>query len=130
MDPAEKIIGKPIIAGGVVFATSFVPTTNDPCQSGGRGFLYAFDYMCRPFGKSFNPITEGSTYAIQVFPTSSRNDAISGARMSLGLGVPSQPVLDSTGKYIIVQTSNAEIFRVNVNLEEKMNQIKGWTEKD
>jgi len=128
LDPSEKIIGKPVIAGGVVFVTSFIPTTNDPCQAGGSGFLYAFDYLCRPFAKGFLPIDQGSS-GLLVFPTSGA-DTISGARVSLGLGVPSQPVLDSTGKFIIVQTSNAEIFRVGVNLEEKTTQIKGWTEKD
>jgi hypothetical protein len=83
--------------------------------------------MCRPFAKGFFPISEGASGLLS-FPTSA--GAISGMRASLGVGVPSQPVLDSTGKFIIVQTSNAEIFRVAVKLEEKMNQIKGWTEKD
>ena len=128
LESGEKVINKATIAGGVVFFTSFKPVTNDPCSVGGEGYLYAFNYLCQPFSSGFNPI--GTTaLAVETFPGSS-TDSISGARVTLGAGVPSQPVLDSTGKFIIVQTSNAELFRVSVNLQEKMVQIKGWTEKD
>jgi type IV pilus assembly protein PilY1 len=127
-ESGERVTSKATIAGGVVFFTSFKPVTNDPCSVGGEGYLYAFNYLCQPFSSGFNPI--GTTaLTVETFPGSS-TASISGARVTLGAGVPSQPVLDSTGKYIIVQTSNAEIFRVSVNLQEKMVQIKGWTEKD
>ncbi len=129
-ETGEKVIGKPLIAGGVAFFTSFKPTTNDTCQAGGAGYLYAFDYMCRPFPPGFNPF-QNTTLGVETFPGPlGEADMISGARVSLGAGVPSQPVLDSTGKFIIVQTSNAELFRVSVNLEERMIQIKGWNEKN
>jgi len=136
LDQGEKIIGKPVIAGGVVYVTTFVPTTNDPCQSGGSGYLYAFDYQCRPI---FRVPPEGTRL---IAFRGGEPGFMYGARMSLGVGVPSQPVLDSTGKFIIVQTSQAEITRVELGPGgpdggsgmpppgEKMIQIKGWTERD
>ncbi len=92
--------------------------------------MYAFDYMCRPFPPGFNPLQDNSL-GVETFPgPAGQPDVISGARVSLGAGVPSQPVLDSTGKFVIVQTSNAELFRVGVGLEERMQQIRGWAEKE
>jgi type IV pilus assembly protein PilY1 len=130
LESGEKVIGKPLIAGGVVFFTSFKPVTNDPCNAGGEGYLYAFDYMCRPFPPGFNPIQDNSL-GVETFPgPTGQSDVISGARANLGAGVPSQPVLDSSGKFVIVQTSNAELFRVAVGLEERMQQIRGWAEKE
>ena len=94
----EKVIGKPLIAGGVAFFTSFKPRHNDTCKAGGAGYLYAFDYMCRPFAPGFNPFQDNSL-GVETFPgPAGQPDVISGARVSLGAGVPSQPVLDSSGK--------------------------------
>ncbi len=114
-------------SGRVVFFTTFKPESNDQCKAGGIGYLYVFDYLCRPFPPGFKAIQAGA-FEVLPFPTG-LTDQISGARGNIGPGVPSQPILDSTGKFVIVQTSNAELFRIPVNLEERMQQIKGWMEK-
>jgi type IV pilus assembly protein PilY1 len=129
-ESGEKVIGKPLIAGGVVFFTSFKPVTNDPCNAGGEGYLYAFNYLCQPFAPGFNPIQDRSLGVETFSGLTGQEGSISGARVTLGAGVPSQPVLDSSGKFVIVQTSNAELFRVSVALQEKMQQIKSWIEKE
>jgi type IV pilus assembly protein PilY1 len=128
----EKVINKPLIAGGVVFFTTFKPMaqSEDPCKAGGVGYLYAFDYMCDSFAAGFNPIVDMGDDMV-TFVSSNRdadNPQIYGARVQLGLGVPSQPVLDSSGKYLIVQRSTAEIDRKEVNLQTPPVELKGWRE--
>ncbi len=130
-EPGEKVIGKPLIAGGIVFFTTFKPTSGDACNPGGTAYLYAFDYMCQAFPIGFNPIANVSlcsaTFAAN--PTSS-DSPIFGVQVNLGTGIPSQPVIDSTGGFLTIQLSNARFKTVPVNLLEKMSQIQGWQEKE
>ena len=43
--PGERILYSPLVAGGLVFLTTFVPN-DDPCSSGGKGYLYILKYDC------------------------------------------------------------------------------------
>ncbi len=129
----EKIINKPLIAGGVVFVTSFVPisSASDVCGVGGAGYLYAFDYMCQAFPPGFNPIPDGNNMVTFGGGSGGGSTAgIYGTRVDLGLGVPSQPVLDSSGQYVIVQTSSGQLSRVGVNLLSPPANLKGWKESN
>ena len=131
----ERVIGKPLIAGGVVFFTSFVPSalstaTSASCQAGGTGYLYLFDYCCNQsdcpgWPPGFNPLTDPTAAAVN-FQRSS-ND-LYGVQVNLGSGVPSQPVLNSTGSQVIIQMSTAQIKSVGVNLAQPPNQVQGWRE--
>jgi type IV pilus assembly protein PilY1 len=134
-ETGEKVINKPLIAGGVVFFTSFVPisSASDVCGVGGSGYLYAFDYMCQAFPEGFNPIPSGTnmiTLTSTSSTSSSSSSSITGVRVDLGLGVPSQPVLDSSGKYVIVQTSSGQLSRIGVNLLTPPTSLKGWKENN
>ncbi len=134
IDTGEKVINKPLIAGGVVFFTTFIPIAKDTdqCSAGGNGYLYAFDYMCGVFPPGFNPIAELGTNIITMpggSGTSGSSPPIYGARVDLGAGVPSQPVLDSSGKFLIVQSSVGSLQRVKVNLLTPPSLVKGWKEK-
>jgi len=51
-------------------------------------------------------------------------------RGSLGSGMPSKPVLDSSGEHVLVQTSDAKIHRISVTLPKKPLYLKGWKEKE
>ena len=129
----EKVINKPLIAGGVVFFTSFVPisSASDVCGVGGSGYLYAFDYMCQAFPLGFNPIPAGTNMVtLPAGSGSSSATPMYGVKVDLGLGVPSQPVLDSTGKYVIVQTSSGQLSRVGVNLLTPPANLQGWKESN
>ena len=44
--PGERILYSPLVAGGLVFITTFVPN-DDPCSSGGKGYLYILKYNCK-----------------------------------------------------------------------------------
>jgi type IV pilus assembly protein PilY1 len=128
-DKGEKVINKPLIAGGIVFVTTFSPLkqADDPCMAGGRSYLYAFDYMCQPFPDGFRPFPDIISYTIKANTTGSQ---ILGQKADLGLGVASQPVLDSTGNSLIIQNSQGQITRVQVNLLSPVASLKGWKERD
>jgi type IV pilus assembly protein PilY1 len=130
-EPGEKVIGKPLIAGGIVFFTTFKPTSGDACQPGGSAYLYAFDYMCQAFPVGFNPIKDVSLCSATFAASTATSDSpLFGVQVDLGAGVPSQPVLDSSGSFLTIQLSNARFKTIGVNLLEKMAQIQGWQEKE
>jgi hypothetical protein len=51
-------------------------------------------------------------------------------RAKLGGGMPSHPVLDSSGEHVLIQTSDAKIHRIKVDLPQKPFYLKGWREED
>ncbi len=132
--PGERVTNNPLIAGGLVFFTTYVPNS-DPCSSVGEGYLYIFDYMCKPFPDDFNPINDPAFQDLVTFfypggGTTENGYNPVGVRVSLGTGLPSAPVLDSTGQHVIIQSSNADLLKIGIELIEKGLQIRGWTEKE
>jgi type IV pilus assembly protein PilY1 len=124
----ERIVNKPVIAGQLVFVTTLEPTLN-PCEGGGYGYLYIFHYMCRVFPEGFDPTEyiDESIYSILRFESSDGTDStMFGARVSLGSGIPSQPVLDSTGDNLLIQKSDGSLTRLETNLLTKPLSVKGW----
>jgi type IV pilus assembly protein PilY1 len=121
--PGEKVLGKPLVAGGLVFFTTYVPQAST-CGAGGNSYLYVVDYMCRPLQS--NPLRDAGL-ATTIYYSSDGSD-MSAVRASLGEGMPSQPVLDSTGEHVLIQTSDAEIKRIKVELPSSDN-FKGWHEE-
>jgi len=132
--PGERVVDSALVAGGLVFVTTFIPN-DDPCVSGGGdSYLYVFDYMCRPL--SYDPLQYsglehewlglGGGWTPGNLPPGTQASAV---RASLGEGMPSHPVLDSSGKYVLVQTSDAQIHRIRVELPVRPLYLKGWKEK-
>jgi len=121
----ERITTKPLIAGGLVFVTSYVPST-DPCLPQGLGYLYAFNYTCSVLPDGFTPFTPVDN-PTPIYGTTT--DYMLGQVLTLGAGVPSAPVLDSSGKKVIIQMSDGTIRTVDVNLLIKRIQVKGWRER-
>ncbi|NTV41980.1 MAG: hypothetical protein HGA63_01650, partial [Syntrophobacteraceae bacterium] len=129
--PGERVIDSALVAGGYVFFTTFVPST-DPCVPGGKANLYVLDYMCQPLTDI--PIVGGSGITVryrnaQTGAWSSTQPAHVGAvQVSLGEGMPSRPVLDSKGENLLVQTSDARLIKLSVDLGKSGKAtIKGWT---
>ncbi len=122
----ERVINRGLIAGGLFFATTYVPSSA-PCTTLGTGNLLIFDYMCAPFPDTFNPLPTGTT-AINLAPkTGTGTIGVSvDLTASSGTGVPSAPVLDSTGKNVIVQMSNASLLKVPVILKQMPVSAFGW----
>lgn len=133
----ERIVSKPLVAGGMVFFTTFVPDT-DPCSSGGEGYLYILDYMCRPFlGNPLRNLQAGFEYqwfdrqanqwktGAPPFGGSDQtsNPLVAAFRVNLGKGMPSSPKL--VGNKVMTQTSQAKIIEVNVEGLKGV-EIVGW----
>jgi len=134
----ERVIDSALVAGGLVFFTTFVPSS-DPCTSGGYAYLYAVDYLCRDLG-STDPLAHSgfskqTTFSFQSLAAGQYGMVQSGAKTvgavaKIGVGMPSRPVLDSSSLYIFVQTSVAEIHRIKVDLTQKPLSMGGWKEED
>jgi len=133
----ERVVDSALVAGGLVFVTTFIPN-DDPYSSGGTSYLYVFDYMCRPLTYKYNPLENSGLNCVwrglgveggwtPGAPPEGAKAAV--YRATLGHGMPTRPVLDSSGKYVLIQTSDAKIHKIRVNLALKSLYLKGWKEK-
>jgi type IV pilus assembly protein PilY1 len=128
--PGERVIGDPLIAFGLVYFTTYIPETTE-CSAGGHGWLYVLDYRCLPLDSGYNPINNP-------FARTVHQVGQSGARVDLGTGMPSEPVMDSTGQFVFVQKSDATVVKIGVpggpddgggGSSFKDIQFKGWNRK-
>jgi type IV pilus assembly protein PilY1 len=128
--PGERVIDRPLIAGGLVFFSTALPAKGDPCDvSEGTGNLYVFGYACRPFPDGFVVVrSDGTTTVTPIY--NSAGEKI-GEQVSFPgkTGVPSRPILDSSGKNVLIQKSNSELVKIPVNLIVKTTQVTGWQER-
>jgi len=126
----ERVIDSALVAAGYVFFTTFIPST-DPCNAGGTATLYVLDYMCRPLPSI--PIVRGGSLSYRaVGPatswSSTKPNKVAVAKVDLGAGMPSRPVIDSQGTNIIIQTSDTRLIRLETNLGQSGKaKIDGWT---
>ncbi len=127
--PGERVINKALIAGGLVFITTYIPPSN-ACNYAGNSYLYIFDYMCsNPATIDFNKVLEGAT------PQQTFNSSVSGqtqtygVQVSLGSGMASMPILDTSGQNVIIQLSDASLLKLPVTLPIQRTQSKGWVER-
>ena len=126
VEPGERITSQALVAGGLVFFTTFKPNTS-VCGGGGDGYLYVVDYMCRRLSK--NPLRHSGLASEWLGSGGWSNSSFTGpakaVRTHLGSGMPSRPVLDSTGEHVLIQTSDARIHRIRIELNYK-DLLKGW----
>ncbi|MCX8030336.1 MAG: PilC/PilY family type IV pilus protein [Thermodesulfovibrionales bacterium] len=114
----EKILAEPIVFGGVVYFTSFVPVNsqNNPCEQGGDAFLYGVNYVT----------------GAGVFTNNNR-------RIDLGeQGIPSAPLIsvgpEGASMYITVSGGaglESRTIRPNINLQYGANRsnILFWRDR-
>lgn len=151
LDAGERVTDSALVAGGYVFFTTFMPDSS-PCVPGGVGRLYVLDYMCRPLQNNYvltqpanvdtgsnstyghlryyNPMTAAGagpgSWARGNVPSSV--GTVGALVMELGSGMPSRPVLDSSGTSIMIQTSDERLLRLTVDIgEDKKTKVQGWT---
>jgi type IV pilus assembly protein PilY1 len=128
-DPGERITTQALVAGGLVFFTTFKPNT-EVCGGGGTGYLYVVDYMCRELQK--NPLRDAGLDSQWLgsggWNNSTFTSPAKAVRTDLGGGMPSRPVLDSKGEHVLIQTSDARIHRIKIDLNYK-DLFKGWTQE-
>jgi type IV pilus assembly protein PilY1 len=126
--PGERIIGHALIASGYVWVTTFVPS-QDICNVSGNGYLYIFKYNCMQFLKTEQPLALGSAYVAPVttYTTGSGADQrVAAYRGTLGEGRPSEPVLDSEGKNVLIQGGEGKIIKIPIS---NPPQAKAWRER-
>ncbi|MCU0607178.1 MAG: PilC/PilY family type IV pilus protein [Candidatus Edwardsbacteria bacterium] len=100
---AERMLNKPAVIGGALLASSFLPS-NDPCELGGTGYLYALYY------------TTGTAYYDTILP---RNGAASNPiRISTGSGQPSAPSLHvgASNQSAFIQTPTGAVINIGTVL--------------
>lgn len=125
--PGERVVDSALVAGGVVFFTTFVPK-DDPCAAGGDAYLYAVDYMCRPM--TFDPFEKSGFTKVAKNPKELQDGQYTQVGntayvLKLGEGMPSRPVMDSSGEYLFIQTSNGVIHRLQVEIPSPVAK-SGW----
>jgi len=133
--PGERVVDSALVAGGLVFFTTFIPKS-EPCSAGGDSYFYVLDYQCgslttNPFGQSnfvlrssVQDLTNPGDYAAVTEGTKTVAYVA-----KLGPGMPSRPVLDSSGEYVFIQTSDAQIHKIKVELLFQPFELRGWKEE-
>lgn len=143
--PGERVVDSSLVAGGLLVFTTFVPST-DKCTGGGSSYIYLLDYLGRPMPK--DPLRDAGFTSVGSIASSSAGLSQSTLQTSqyatitqgvgggatayvamLGSGMPSRPVLDSSGQYLFVQTSDAQIHRIKIDLPMLPVQLRGWWEQ-
>lgn len=130
----ERVVDSALVAGGIVFFTTFVPK-DDPCAAGGDAYLYAVDYLCRPmtldpFHRSGFTKVDKTPQQLQTGEYTPLKDGnqVQAYVLKLGEGMPSRPVMDSSGEYLFIQTSNGQIHRIEVDLPSPVEK-SGWKQQ-
>jgi type IV pilus assembly protein PilY1 len=132
LSPGERVVDSALVAGGTVFFTTFVPK-NDPCSAGGDAFLYAVDYLCGvPKRDTFEDsgFTEVTMTPDQLdtgeYTAVVAGDKVTAYVLKIGQGMPSRPVMDSSGESLFVSIAG-DISRLNVDVPTV--ETMGWKVK-
>lgn len=107
---AEKSLNKPVVIGGAILASTFVPS-DDPCAVGGTGYLYGLYY------------TTGTAYYDPILArgdpgTSGVGVGDNPIKINLGAGQPSAPSIHigATGERTFIQTPTGAVVSVGTVL--------------
>jgi Tfp pilus tip-associated adhesin PilY1 len=136
--PGERVLDPALVAGADVIFTTFIPAAT-ACSAGGESYL---DIFGMDFGNmNTDPFTDsGMTHVVSVSSlssgsyaqttgtNSSTHQAVTGYVADLGGGMPSQPILDSNAQDVFVQTSNAQIHEVRIDIGSPL-AFRGWKEE-
>lgn len=106
---AERDLNMPLVLGGAVFYTTFIPT-DDPCGFGGTSYLYGLYYKT------------GTGYQKPILGTNTSNEAL--RKVSLGTGMASAPAAhlatNEANAQVVVQTSTGQIIQTSTPLPFKV----------
>jgi type IV pilus assembly protein PilY1 len=143
--PGERVLDQALVAGGDVIFTSFIPASS-ACVSGGESYLNTFDtafdanittdpYAASSMAKAPSVSSLTANQYAQTKQTNTANvtstnttGAVTGYVADLGSGMPSQPILDSSGNDVFVQTSDAQIHEIKVQIGSPVT-FRGWKEE-
>lgn len=109
-DLAEKSLNKPVVIGGALLTSTFIPS-DDPCALGGTGYLYALYYLT------------GTAYYDPILARGDPGTSGVGAndnpvKINLGAGQPSAPSIHigATGERTFIQTPTGAVVSVGTVL--------------
>ncbi len=122
--PSERVVSRALVAGGVVFFTSFIPD-DDVCGGNGSAWLYALDFQTGlPPADVIFDINGDGAYDSQDKVTTSSGEEAAVAAIPIGRGIPSAPVLE--GNMIFVNTTDLARPGLPVNLPALRASISSW----
>ena len=118
----ERVTASPLVAGKIVFFTTFEPDIDDPCKSGGLARLYAvkYDTGCPPD----SPVVDVNGDGVV-----DEGDKINGAvprSIIIGHGLPSDIIFNPADNQIIIQTGDTVVHDIGVRLPGERIKIHTW----
>jgi type IV pilus assembly protein PilY1 len=118
----ERVTASPLVAGGIVFFTTFEPDVEDPCKAGGIARLYAIEYDtgCSPDSPVLDINGDGVV---------DDKDKIGGTvprSIIIGHGLPSDIIFNPADNQIIIQTSDTTVHAITVKLLGERIRIDSW----
>ncbi|UCD71550.1 MAG: PQQ-binding-like beta-propeller repeat protein [Syntrophobacterales bacterium] len=121
-NPGERVTASPLVAGGIVFFTTFEPDISDPCKAGGTARLYAvqYDTGCPPEFPVLDITGDGRV---------DEGDTVGGTvprSMIIGHGLPSDIIFNPADNQIIIQTSDTIVHSVGVRLPGERIRVHTW----
>ena len=121
-NPGERVTSSPLVAGGIVFFTTFEPDTDDPCKAGGIARLYTaqFDSGCAPDSPVLDVNGDG------VVDDSDKIGGVVPRSITLGYGVPSDIIFNPADNQIFIQTSDTTVHAITVKLLGERIKIHNW----
>ena len=122
-NPSERVIANPLVAGGLVFFTTFVPD-NDVCGGNGQAWLYALDYETglAPDYSVFD--INGDGYFNDDDKLTVDGTAYFIAAIPIGRGIPTAPVLEDD--IVFVNTTDNSGTGRTANVPDMKATMRYW----
>jgi hypothetical protein len=124
---SERVIVKPLVAGGIVFFTTFIPD-QDICAGNGDTWVYALDYATglAPTDPVFD-LNQDGVVDEQDKAVDSSGNVYNVAAVSVGAGQGSNPVLYK--KTLFITTTGEGLEGLDVDVGDINVQLGSWKEK-
>jgi len=124
---SERVIEKPLVAGGVVLFTTFIPDP-DVCAGNGDAWVFALDVETgqAPSSPVFDINQDGVIDEDDVATDASGN-TYNVAGIPVGDGQASNPTLFKD--ILFINTTGEGLAGIDVSLEANRVQIKSWIQK-
>jgi Tfp pilus tip-associated adhesin PilY1 len=125
---SERVISQPLVVGGIVFFTTFIPDEN-VCAGNGEAWLYALDYKtgCPSDKAVFDINGDGSFGDPDRIPDGPDDPPYQVVGIYIGEGQPSRPVLEDD--ILFVTTTGGGLVPTKVNLPANKAKLRSWRDR-
>ena len=124
---SERVISQPLIVGGIVFFTTFVPD-DDPCQGNGKTWLFAVDWRTGEFvSDAVFDINNNNHFdpADQTVEEAGTGVVTGVAGIFIGTGKPA-PEIAMHNDILFVGTTDQPPNPIKVNIPVKNVRLRSW----